>query len=181
MNGVLPDDLKLAEKLKKKCSWFELWNDTLYKKSYSRPLLRCVTPEKGREILEDLHQRMCGSHILGRALAENAVRTGYYWPTLGEDALSLVKRFRNTKLTDWLVKHGIAGYFASVGRPQANGKVEAFNNIISEGMKKKLDEAKGLWEDELPNFLWSIRTTTKKLHWRDSVLTGLWGRSGSPH
>ncbi|XP_056688278.1 uncharacterized protein [Spinacia oleracea] len=28
-------------------------------------------------------------------------------------------------------------------------------------MKKKLDEAKWLWADELPNVLWSIRTTTK--------------------
>ncbi|XP_056697796.1 uncharacterized protein [Spinacia oleracea] len=28
-------------------------------------------------------------------------------------------------------------------------------------MKKKLDEAKGLWADELPNVLWSIRTTAK--------------------
>ncbi|XP_021862288.1 uncharacterized protein [Spinacia oleracea] len=65
------------------------------------------------------------------------------------------------KLTDWLAEHGIASHFASVGWPQANGQVEAFNKIISEGIKKKLDEAKGLWADEFPNVFWSIRTTTK--------------------
>ncbi|XP_056698721.1 uncharacterized protein [Spinacia oleracea] len=35
---------------------------------------------------------LCSSHIGGRALAEKALRTGYYWPTLKEDALNLVKR-----------------------------------------------------------------------------------------
>ncbi|XP_056695656.1 uncharacterized protein [Spinacia oleracea] len=49
-------------------------------------------PEKGHEVLEDLHQGLCSSHIGGRALAEKALRTGYYWPTLKEDALDLVKR-----------------------------------------------------------------------------------------
>ncbi|XP_056687866.1 uncharacterized protein [Spinacia oleracea] len=91
MNGVLPDDSRQAAKLQKKCTWFEMWNDTLYKKAYSRPLLRSVTPEKGQEILEDLHQGLCSSHIGGRALAEKALRTGYYWPTLKDDTISLVK------------------------------------------------------------------------------------------
>ncbi|XP_021863719.1 uncharacterized protein [Spinacia oleracea] len=81
-----------AKRLPKKCTWFEIWNGTLYKKAFSRPLLHCVTPEKGHEVLEDLHQGLCSSHIRGRALAEKALRTGYYWPTLKEDALDLVKR-----------------------------------------------------------------------------------------
>ncbi|XP_056695050.1 uncharacterized protein [Spinacia oleracea] len=92
MNGVLPGDPTQAERLQKKCTWFEIWNGTLYKQAFSRPLLRCVTPEKGHEVLEDLHQGICSSHIGGRALAEKALRTGYYWPTLKEDALDLVKR-----------------------------------------------------------------------------------------
>ncbi|XP_056695057.1 uncharacterized protein [Spinacia oleracea] len=91
MNGVLLDDPKQAAKVQKKCPWFEMWNGTLYKKAYSRPLLRCVTLDKGQEILEDIHQDLCSSHIGGRALAEKALRIGYYWPNLKDDALSLVK------------------------------------------------------------------------------------------
>ncbi|XP_056697840.1 uncharacterized protein [Spinacia oleracea] len=79
VEGSLPDDSSLAAKIQKKSSWFEWWNGVLYKKSFSRPLLRCVTPEKGKEILDDLHQGLCSSHIGGRALAEKALRTGYYW------------------------------------------------------------------------------------------------------
>ncbi|XP_056695384.1 uncharacterized protein [Spinacia oleracea] len=237
----LPDDSSLAAKIQKKSSWFEWWNGVLYKKSFSRPLLWCVTLEKGKEILDDLHQGLCSSHIGGRALAENALQTWYYWPTLREDALAMVQKcdkcqrfahlihrpahpltpimspipfakwgmdflgpytaapggrryvivavdyftkwveaeslknirtsdvrafiwknimnrfgipqaivfdngpqFETPKLKEWLADHGIHSCFASVGRPQANGQVEAFNEIISEGIKKKLDEAKGL-------------------------------------
>ncbi|XP_021858914.2 uncharacterized protein [Spinacia oleracea] len=80
MNGILPEDPKQAEKLQKKCTWFEMWNGTLYKKAYSRPLLRCVTPEKGHEVLEDMHQGLCSSHIGGRALAEKALKLGITGP-----------------------------------------------------------------------------------------------------
>ena len=56
---------------------------------------------------------------------------------------------------------GIAAHFAAVAHPQTNGKVEAFNKIISAGIKKKLDKAKGLWAEEVYNVLWSIRITAK--------------------
>lgn len=77
------------------------------------------------------------------------------------DCLWLGLQFETPKLKEWLAEHDISRCFSYVGHPQANGQVEAFNKIISEGVKKKLDEAKSLWADELPNFLWSIRTTTK--------------------
>ncbi|XP_021839331.1 uncharacterized protein [Spinacia oleracea] len=92
VDGSLPDDSSLAVKIQKRSSWFEWWNGVLYKKSFSIPLLRCVTPENGKEILDDLHQGLCSSHIGGRALAEKALRTGYYWPTLREDALAMVQK-----------------------------------------------------------------------------------------
>ncbi|KMT08288.1 hypothetical protein BVRB_6g142130 [Beta vulgaris subsp. vulgaris] len=55
----------------------------------------------------------------------------------------------------------IKAHFAAVAHPQANGKVEAFNKILSAGIKKKLDNAKGLWVEELQLVLWSIRATAK--------------------
>ncbi|XP_010669933.1 uncharacterized protein LOC104887048 [Beta vulgaris subsp. vulgaris] len=55
----------------------------------------------------------------------------------------------------------IKAHFAVVAHPQANGQVEAFNKILSSGIKKKLDNAKGLWVEELQLVLWSIRTTAK--------------------
>ena len=64
-------------------------------------------------------------------------------------------------LKKWLGELGISHCFVSVGRPQANGQVEAFNKLIADGKKKRIEKAGGLWADELINVLWSIRTTTK--------------------
>ncbi|KAK3036041.1 hypothetical protein RJ639_030742 [Escallonia herrerae] len=50
-------------------------------------------------------------------------------------------------------------WFTSVAHPQSNGKTENMNRSILQGLKKKLDEAKGAWVDELPKVLWAYRTT----------------------
>ncbi|XP_015950042.1 uncharacterized protein LOC107474911 [Arachis duranensis] len=47
----------------------------------------------------------------------------------------------------------------SVEHPQANGQVEAANKVILAGLKKRLQDAKGAWVEELPQVLWAYRTT----------------------
>lgn len=47
-------------------------------------------PGNGKKIVEELHEGICSSHIGGHALAVIVIRTGYYWPSLHEDAMSLV-------------------------------------------------------------------------------------------
>ncbi|XP_050374602.1 uncharacterized protein LOC126792164 [Argentina anserina] len=49
--------------------------------------------------------------------------------------------------------------FASVAHPKTNGQVEAANKLIKGLLRKKLDEAKGLWPEKLDEVLWAIRTT----------------------
>nr|XP_011457630.1 PREDICTED: uncharacterized protein LOC105349506 [Fragaria vesca subsp. vesca] len=41
-----------------------------------------------------------------------------------------------------------------------NGQVDEVNKIIKKLLKKKLDDAKSLWAQKLPEVLWVIRTTT---------------------
>ncbi|XP_074346591.1 uncharacterized protein LOC141685386 [Apium graveolens] len=48
---------------------------------------------------------------------------------------------------------------SSVAYPQANGQVEVSNRIILQGLKKRVDELPRPWVDELPNVLWSYKTT----------------------
>lgn len=54
----------------------------------------------------------------------------------------------------------------SVVHPQANGQAKSANKIILKGLKKKLDDVKGLWEELLHEILWSYHTilhsTTKE-------------------
>ncbi|RDX76937.1 Pol polyprotein, partial [Mucuna pruriens] len=49
--------------------------------------------------------------------------------------------------------------FTSVEHPQANGQAEAANKVILRGLRRRLEEAKGRWAEELPQVLWSYHTT----------------------
>ncbi|XP_057250719.1 uncharacterized protein LOC125497729 [Beta vulgaris subsp. vulgaris] len=91
-DGTLPNDPKEADRVKHKSGWF-LWHDgQLYKKSFTLPLLKCVTPEEGNYVLREIHQGACGSHQGGKTIAGKALRAGYYWPTLKADASDLARR-----------------------------------------------------------------------------------------
>ncbi|XP_016168649.1 uncharacterized protein LOC107611209 [Arachis ipaensis] len=54
---------------------------------------------------------------------------------------------------------GIKQKFSSVEHPQTNGQVESANKVILLGLKRRLDNEKGAWADELASVLWSYRTT----------------------
>ncbi|KFK42631.1 hypothetical protein AALP_AA1G020200 [Arabis alpina] len=46
--------------------------------------------------------------------------------------------------------------------PQENGQAEATNKAIISELKKRFDEKKGTWADELDGVLWSLRTTPRQ-------------------
>jgi hypothetical protein len=54
--------------------------------------LRCITSEKGIELLKEVHSGFCGAHIGTRALAGKAIKQGFYWPTINIDAKTLVRQ-----------------------------------------------------------------------------------------
>ena len=54
---------------------------------------------------------------------------------------------------------GIKNRYSTPANPQGNGQAETVNKIIESGIKKRLDDAKGRWVEELPHVLWTYRTT----------------------
>ena len=68
-------------------------------------------------------------------------------------------QFESDEFTGFCKKNEIIKSFSSVARPQGDGQVEAVNKTLKASMKKRLEEAKGRWHEELPNVLWSYRTT----------------------
>jgi len=88
---TLPSDHKEADRVKRQANWFILYDGILYKRSFAQPLLRCVTPEMGKKVLEKLHEGVCSSHVGGHTLIVMAIRTDYYWLSLREDAMNLVR------------------------------------------------------------------------------------------
>ena len=75
---ILPEEKTEADKIRRKASWFCLSEDQkLYKRSFSGPYLLCIHLEALELILEELHERIYGSHIVGRSLSHKAITQGY--------------------------------------------------------------------------------------------------------
>ena len=54
---------------------------------------------------------------------------------------------------------GIINRYSTPAYPQGNGQAKAVNKVIVSGLKKRLDDAKGKWVEELPHVLWTYKTT----------------------
>ena len=90
---TLPSDKLETEKIRRKASRFQLYEDQkLYKRSFSRPYLLCIHPETSELLLEELHDRICRSHTGGRSLSHRALTQGYWWPNMQKEAQEYVKK-----------------------------------------------------------------------------------------
>ena len=70
-------------------------------------------------------------------------------------------QFISKRTTDFCTAWGIKMITSTPIYPQANGQAESSNKIIVNNLKKRLDEKKGKWAEELPFVLWADRTTAK--------------------
>ena len=57
---------------------------------------------------------------------------------------------------------GITNRYSTPTYPQGNGQANAVNKVIVNWLKKRLDDAKGKWVEELPHVLWTYRTTPRR-------------------
>ena len=53
---------------------------------------------------------------------------------------------------------GITNRYSTSAYPQWNGQAKVVNKVIVNGLKKRLDDAKGKWVEELPYVLWTFQT-----------------------
>ena len=53
----------------------------------------------------------------------------------------------------------IKNRYSTPAYPQRNRQIEAVNKDIVNGLKRRLDDAKGKWVEELPHVLWTYQTT----------------------
>ena len=57
---------------------------------------------------------------------------------------------------------GIINRYSTPAYPQGNGQAKAINKVIVSGLKKRLDDAKDKWVEELPHVLWTYRTMPRR-------------------
>ncbi|XP_016165257.1 uncharacterized protein LOC107607874 [Arachis ipaensis] len=69
------------------------------------------------------------------------------------------RHFADKKFTSFLQNLKITQHFSSVEHPQTNVLTEAANKVILHALRKKLDDAKGLWTELIPEIIWGYNTT----------------------
>ncbi|GKE20164.1 reverse transcriptase domain-containing protein [Tanacetum coccineum] len=98
MDGTLPVEVKKAIAVKCKSWRFSIIKGTLYKKSFLGPWLRCVGPLQANYVLREIHEGSCSMHAGTRSVVAKALRIGYYWPTMHEDARKLIRECQDCQV-----------------------------------------------------------------------------------
>ncbi|KAK4383692.1 hypothetical protein Sango_2752800 [Sesamum angolense] len=90
-----PDNPKETRALRVKATHFVLLDGELYKRGFSQPLLKYLTPEEGNYVLREIHEEICGNHLGGRDLAGKVVKQGYFWLTMLQNAQEMEEKSKN--------------------------------------------------------------------------------------
>ncbi|XP_071704760.1 uncharacterized protein [Rutidosis leptorrhynchoides] len=181
-NNTLPEDKKEARIMRERSPMYVIENDMLYCMSYLGPLMQCVGPAEAATIIEEVYSGSCALHSGYKTIAAKLMRMGYFWPTLYRDVAQIFKRCKSCQrfgiprelvsdngaqiakdpFLSWCAELNIIQKFTSVAHPQANRLCEVTNRDIVSGIRKRLNEKRNGWVDELSNVLWAHRTTFKK-------------------
>nr|GEY89733.1 reverse transcriptase domain-containing protein [Tanacetum cinerariifolium] len=167
--GVLPADEKKARAIRRKSCRFAIIKGTLYKKSFLGPWLRCVGPLQANYVLREIHEGSCSMHAGTQSVVAKALGTGYYWPTMHEDARILIRacqgcqihksvqrnpQYKLTPITSpWpFYKWGI-----DIAGPFSEGPEKVKNLIVAIDYFTKWIEAKSLAtiiDSQIKKFVW---------------------------
>ena len=92
VDGLLPNDLKEASKLRTRSARFTIHKGSLYKQGFFTPILKCIAGKEADYVLREVHEGVCWNHIGTQMLARKALRQGYYWPIMLKDVTELIKK-----------------------------------------------------------------------------------------
>ena len=85
-------EVRSWESTKESSSVLDVQGQKVYKCSFFGPYLLCVHPEASESLLEQLHERIYGSHTGGRSLSHRAITQGYWWLGLQKEAQEYVRK-----------------------------------------------------------------------------------------
>ncbi|KAJ0443499.1 putative nucleotidyltransferase, Ribonuclease H [Helianthus annuus] len=91
-DNELPNDQTEAERVKIKARQYVLQGETLYKKGYLAPLLRCVGPEQSKYLVKEVHEGICGAHFGARSVVAKLMNLGYFWPSMHRETVEQLKK-----------------------------------------------------------------------------------------
>ena len=85
-------------------------------------------------------------------------RFGVLWVLISDNGL----QFDSKAFRRYCCELGITNRYSTAAYPQGNGQAQASNKVIVNRLKKRLDNTKGRWVEELPHVLGAYRTTPRR-------------------
>ena len=76
----LPENEEEARQIVRRSKAFTVIKGQLYRESATGVGQKCITPEEGQLILDDIHSGTCGHHASSRTLVAKACRAGFTGP-----------------------------------------------------------------------------------------------------
>ncbi|XP_019167796.1 PREDICTED: uncharacterized protein LOC109163501 [Ipomoea nil] len=90
-SAELSSDPVQAAKVKRRAPAYQLVDNQLYKRSFGRPLLKCLPPSEAKQIIEEAHSGICAAHQGANTLARKLLVQGYYWLSMTQDCIQRIQ------------------------------------------------------------------------------------------
>ena len=88
----LLEDEEEARQIIRRSKAFTVIKGQLFRESVTGACKKCITPEEGRMILNDIHSGTCSHHASSRTIVAKAYRVGFYWTHANEMAQEIVDK-----------------------------------------------------------------------------------------
>jgi transposase InsO family protein len=94
-NQPTSDDNAEVKRIAHKSRMYHLIDGVLFRQGANRMMMKCISREEDIWLLEDVHRGVCGLHSSWRSIIGKAFKYGFYWPTVKDDAMEVVKKCRD--------------------------------------------------------------------------------------
>jgi hypothetical protein len=95
----LPSNKEEATRIIRRSKNYILVGDNLYRRAASLGvLLKCISREKGKETVDEIHSGCYGNHAALRTLVGKTLCTSFYWPIALKDAEELVRKCKGCQM-----------------------------------------------------------------------------------
>jgi hypothetical protein len=71
---------------------YHLIDGVLYRQGANDMMMKCISKDKGNQLLQNIHNRVYGAHSSWCSIVGKAFRHRFYWPIVKDDAMKIVTK-----------------------------------------------------------------------------------------
>jgi hypothetical protein len=89
------DDNAEVERIARKSKMYHLVDGVVYRQGANGMMMKCISREEGIQLLQDIHNGVCGSHSPSCSIIGKTFRHGFYWPTVKDDKIEVITKCKD--------------------------------------------------------------------------------------